>query len=148
MTVVKQMALPVSTKVIFRLSSMLSPLFLANLNLLKKWMVSSTAIPKITAKTIEIPASNSIPTKPNNAPAISNGMIFGNREITNNLKFRNRITIKRLTITTAIPKPNKRLLRTYSAFCRLLNPFPFVERKRPRCRCWLQSIHQFYCPIL
>ena len=76
-TVVKQIAFPDSKKVISIESSIFKPLFLASLNLLKKWIVSSTAIPKIIAKTIEIPASNSIPKKPKTAPANNNGIKFG-----------------------------------------------------------------------
>ena len=80
-SVVRQIAFPVSKKVICKDSSTDKPLLRASLNLLKKWIVSSTAIPNITAKTIDTPASNSIPINPNKAPAKSNGKTFGISEI-------------------------------------------------------------------
>ena len=102
---VKQIAFPVSLNVISRASFLSFVFSKANLYLLKKWIESSTAIPKMSANTIDITASNLIPTNPISAAAKIKGRMLGTSEINNILTFLKSNPINMLIIIKPKPRP-------------------------------------------
>ena len=92
-------------------SSIVFPLLSCNLNLLKKCIVSSTAMPKATVKMIEVEALSGIPTNPMTAAAMSKGNILAINEIRTIVRLLKSKAIMILTAAKATAKPLNKLER-------------------------------------
>tara|TARA_Y100001934_G_C12100323_1_gene653618 strand:+ start:363 stop:854 length:492 start_codon:yes stop_codon:yes gene_type:complete len=106
------MALPVVRIVVVVDFSWLLVIRYSDLNLDKKCIVSSTAIPKAIEKVIAVAGLSSIPKNPITAPAKRSGIIFGIIETRDNFIDLNNIFIEiNITIKAIIKLFNKLAMR-------------------------------------
>ena len=82
-------------------SDTLSLFFISCLNLARKWIVSSTAIPSAIEKVIAVDGRSLIPENPIIAAAAIRGMILGRIDIRDSLMDLNRIIIDKKIIINA-----------------------------------------------